>query len=81
LGYEKAIEMTDRLAGELSREFDARCDWHGDELRFARAGANGRVCISDDEVRVEMKLGILLSPLKGKMERAINEKLADLLRS
>lgn len=81
LGYKKAHEITDQLAGELSRQFDATCQWQGEELRFSRTGAQGCVRIREDEVEVEVKLGMLLSPLKGKMESVIDEKLDRLLTS
>lgn len=79
LGYAKAHDVTDELARELSERFDAECHWDGSELKFARSGASGRVQVSDDEIRIEVRLGLLLSPLKGKMESAIDERLDRLL--
>lgn len=81
LGYDKAHDITDNLARELSEQFDAECRWEGPELRFERTGASGCVRVGDDEVRVEVRLGMLLSPLKGKMESVISEKLDRLLKT
>lgn len=73
--------MACKLADELSGKFDAKCEWDGPELRFTRPGANGCVRISDNDVRIEVKLGMMLSPLKSKMESIISDELDTLLRN
>lgn len=67
------------LAQALERDLAATCEWHGDELRFQRTGASGRVKVADDRVKIEVQLGLLLRPMKDRIAAQINEKLDSLL--
>lgn len=64
-------ELADTLADKLSAEYR----WENDRLVFKRSGASGFVRLGDQEVEVEIKLGILLTPLKGNIEKTITEYL------
>ncbi len=63
------------LAEKLSAEYQ----WEKDRLVFKRSGANGFVRIGNQEVEVEVKLGMLLRPLKGTIEKTISDYLEERL--
>ncbi|WPC05552.1 polyhydroxyalkanoic acid system family protein [Pseudomonas benzenivorans] len=75
LGREVAREKAEQLAERLAREFDVRYRWSGDTLEFKRSGADGRIEVGEDRVRVELKLGLLLSAMGGSIKRQIEEAL------
>ncbi len=75
LGAQKARSTVDALAKKLENQLDANCHWEGSTLQFSRSGASGHIDVSDDEVDIEIKLGMLLSPLKGKIEKTIEEEI------
>ncbi|MFM1892288.1 MAG: hypothetical protein RLZ44_1365 [Pseudomonadota bacterium] len=75
LGAEQARSTVEDLAKKLQKELDAKCHWEGDTLRFSRAGASGHIDVKERELEVEIKLGMLLSPLKGKIEQTIREEI------
>lgn len=79
LGRDQIRGLVTELAESLERDLDATCQWEGDELHFARSGASGRVQLSDGEVSVEVTLGLLLRPLRGKIVAQINERLDEAL--
>jgi putative polyhydroxyalkanoate system protein len=79
LGRKRVRTVVTRLAKTLEIELDARCHWQGDELRFERTGASGCVRVADDQVEVEIELGLLLRPLKKTIAARINEELDSLL--
>lgn len=64
-------ELAETLVEKLSAEYK----WEKDRLIFKRSGASGFVRIGDQELEVEVKLGMLLSPLKGSIESTITEYL------
>jgi putative polyhydroxyalkanoate system protein len=64
-------ELADMLADKLAAEYQ----WKKDRLVFKRSGANGFVRIGNQELEVEVKLGMLLTPLKGTIERTITDYL------
>ncbi|MDJ0880942.1 MAG: polyhydroxyalkanoic acid system family protein [Gammaproteobacteria bacterium] len=67
------------LADKLSKELSAEYQWKGNQLEFKRTGANGHIDIHDNEVDVEIKLGLALTPLKRTIETKINDYLDERL--
>jgi putative polyhydroxyalkanoate system protein len=64
-------ELADMLVDKLAAEYQ----WEKDRLIFKRSGANGFVRIGNQELEVEVKLGMLLTPLKGTIEKTITDYL------
>ncbi len=75
LGREAARAKAEQLAERLAREFDVSYQWQGDMLLFKRSGADGSIAVSDDQVRVDLKLGLLLSAMSGTIKREIEQVL------
>ena len=75
LGLAVAREKAERLAERLASEYDVKYRWSGDTLEFKRSGADGTIAVGDDRVRVELKLGLLLSALGGTIKREIEQTL------
>ncbi len=63
--------LAERLAQELSADYS----WKGDRLEFKRSGASGYLDIGGQQVEVDIKLGMLLTPLKSTIESKINAYL------
>ncbi len=68
LGRDGARKAAEALAQALAEKFQLRYQWVGDELNFHRSGADGKLGVGDDRVTFELKLGLLLRPLKGAIE-------------
>ncbi len=71
LTREQARAQVEELASRLERELKVQHAWEGDVMRFKRAGASGEIAIDDKTVDVKVELGMVLTPMKGKIERAI----------
>lgn len=79
LGREAARARIEDLAPSLMDRLEARWFWDGDTLNFERSGASGCVNVGDDYVAFDLKLGMLLSAMKGSIEDAVHEKLEQTL--
>ena len=75
LTHGKAREAADRLAQDLRERFDLRYEWEGDEVVFERPGVAGRMHVTATHIRLEVKLGLLLTALKPTIEREIHAQL------
>ena len=75
LGREKARQQIEEVAAMLEQQLDAKCSWEADRLCFKRPGASGAVDVGDDYLEFDISLGMLLTPLKGKIETMIEEEL------
>ncbi|MEA3413280.1 MAG: polyhydroxyalkanoic acid system family protein [Pseudomonadota bacterium] len=65
----------EEIAEDLKKKLDADYAWEGDSLRFKRSGASGSIDMGDGFVELKIKLGMLLSPMKGKIEQTINKNI------
>jgi len=63
------------LATELEHKLHARYHWEGDTMRFSRAGASGHIKVDVDSIAIEVKLGLVLAPLRAKVERTVTDYL------
>ncbi len=79
LGRDAAREKADQLAAKLASEYGVRCEWQGDVLEVRRSGADGRIEVEEDRVRVLLNLGLMLSALgssvQAQIERALDKAL------
>jgi putative polyhydroxyalkanoate system protein len=75
LDQETIHQKVEELANTLVEKLSAEYHWEQDRLVFKRSGANGFVRIGNQELEVEVKLGMMLRPLKGTIEKTIAEYL------
>ena len=75
LGIEDARTEVEKLAQTLKSEIQADYKWSGDKLLFKRSGASGTIDVGADYIDLDIKLGMALSLMKGKIENTINTKL------
>jgi putative polyhydroxyalkanoate system protein len=62
----KAKALVQKAAGGLAAEYDLGSEWHGNTLRFHRSGVDGQVSVTDSEITIDVTLGFILKPLRGK---------------
>ena len=79
LGREVARQRVEAVAKNLQDKLNAKWSWQGDSLCFERSGASGSVEVGDDFVEFHIKLGMLLSPLKGSIESTIRQQVDEAL--
>ena len=70
-----ARRMAESIAERMQREFGGTFGWDGDTLRFSRRGASGQVDLGARDVTVHVDLGLLLRPLRSRIEREIHAYL------
>ena len=76
LGLTKARAAAQRVADELSNDYGVSCQWDGDVLRFERRGVQGELTVARDHVRLDARLGMLLAPMRPRIEAQIQENVA-----
>ena len=81
LGLAEARKAAEIIANQLDDKFDLQYRWNGNTLHFERSGVSGRMEVSASEVRLHVRLGFLLSPLKSRFEREIHKHLDEVLGS
>jgi len=77
--HKKAKEVAEKIAKDLKKRFELAYAWHGDHVDFERPGVSGRMLVDKDRISLDVRLGFLLTPLKGAIEREIHAQLDDLI--
>ncbi len=75
LGIEAARTEVERIAQRARDDFGAHYAWDGDTLRFSRSGVQGKIAITGESLDLSIKLGLLLSAIKGQIEERIVAKI------
>jgi len=80
LGLEEARKRADRVAADLTEQFSARSQWHGNELHVEGRGVTGRLHVDETHFELEVKLSFALKlmegPIRSVIEKTIDEELA-----
>ena len=64
------------VEGKLRSKYGAQTSWIDDEtLRVSGPGVEGTMSISPYRVAIEIDLGFMLGPLKGKLEQGLAREL------
>lgn len=75
LSHREARQLAERLAIDLERRLGVAWRWDGDVVHFERAGASGLMHVGAAEITVEVRLGLLLNPLRASIEKQIHTEL------
>ncbi len=75
----KAKALVQKAADGLAAEYDLNNEWHGNTLRFHRLGVDGQVQVTASEIRLDLTLGLLLKPLRGKIIGHIEQNFDNVL--
>lgn len=75
LGLDGARQAAEEVADELRSHLALRTHWEGDTLVARGTGFNGHFQAAPETVRVTVKLGLALRPLRRKIRAEIDEYL------
>lgn len=77
----KAKALVQKTADDLAEKYDLTSQWEVDTLRFQRQGVDGRMHVTNSEIRLDVTLGFLLKAFKGRLldhiERTFDTLLAE----
>ncbi|NEX18338.1 MAG: polyhydroxyalkanoic acid system protein [Halochromatium sp.] len=79
LGLEAARAEVERIAARVRDEYNAEYHWDGDVLYFKRSGISGQIAVADRSMDLTIKLGILLTAMKGQIEERLTRKIDEAL--
>jgi putative polyhydroxyalkanoate system protein len=71
LGLAKAKRLAESVAQQLQDDYGGSFTWKGADLHFKTTGAAGSVAVTKAGFQVRVELGLLLSPLRSRIEREI----------
>ena len=79
LSHKKAKDAAEKIARDLKSRFSLEYTWEGDRVDFERPGVSGSMHVTKEQIRLDVALGFLLTPLKPAIEREIHAQFDRLL--
>ncbi|MBW0237728.1 polyhydroxyalkanoic acid system family protein [Pseudomonas sp. D1HM] len=80
LGLEAARDKARPLVEKLAGQYGLTPEWSGDTVKLKRSGVNGTLAIGEKTIKVDVKLGLLMSAMSGmiqaEIERSLDKALA-----
>jgi putative polyhydroxyalkanoate system protein len=73
IGKDAALAAALKVAERLKEKAQVNYRVAGDMIEFERSGAKGRLVIADDKVTAEITLGLLMKPMRGMIEKKLEE--------
>jgi putative polyhydroxyalkanoate system protein len=66
-----AKRLAETMARRLQGDYGGTYKWEGNTLHFQRTGASGHVVVSKANFEIRVEIGLLLTPLRSRIEREI----------
>ena len=63
------------LAEQLADRFGGKHHWRGDKLHFKRSGVDACIACGASDIVVDIKLGLMMSAVRGIIESEVKESL------
>lgn len=84
LAHHEVRARAESLARRIEQRLSVSWAWHGDEMTLTAPpgparGATGKVRVAPDEVQVEVRLPLALSPIRRLVEGKLRQKIDDVL--
>jgi putative polyhydroxyalkanoate system protein len=72
-------KIAEELADKLSSKFQLKSKWNGNTLDFKRSGLHGSLILSETEVSISLKLGIMMSTFASTIKKELAQSLKETL--
>ncbi|GLP95883.1 polyhydroxyalkanoic acid system family protein [Paraferrimonas sedimenticola] len=72
-------DLSEQMAHSLQTRYQLDWYWRGEQLHFERSGAKGVLTAAADSLNITLKLGLFYRPLAAQIQRAIEDKLDEML--
>lgn len=71
--------IANELADKLGNKYQLKSKWNGNTLEFKRSGLHGSLILSDSEVSINLKLGMMMSTFARTIKKELAQSLKDTL--
>lgn len=72
---EGARKAAQKAAEQMAERYEIEYRWEGDDIHFSRAGVDGVMHVTDEQIEIEASLGFFLAMLKQPIENEIRQQL------
>jgi putative polyhydroxyalkanoate system protein len=75
MSMKDARAAAEKMAAHLGKKFGLKGGWEGDTMHFDRPGVQGSLHLTAKHLALTVKLGFMLTLMRGSIEEAVHEEL------
>jgi len=75
LGKETARGCVDKMRSDVEAKYGLSTVWEGDDLKVSGNGVSGTICVDEQQVIVDLRLGFALMMLEGPIKAQLSEAM------
>lgn len=75
LGVAEARKRVDTLEPKLKEKYGVALAWNGNTANVKGTGVSGTLAVDEGKVSVNLKLGLMLRPLAGKIREGLEKQV------
>ncbi len=75
LSMEAARKAAQKVADQMTADYEMVCTWEGDTLSFKRSGVSGTLALTEGHAQLDIKLGFMLKGFKSKIEEQVGRNM------
>lgn len=79
LGADRARQVAESVVRDLKSRYGGSHHWDGSVLHFDRGGISGKLAVAEDSIDLRLTLGLVMRPLKGRIEAMVSQRMDELL--
>lgn len=75
MGLAGAKEKVAQLENKLKEKYGVSLTWKGDSAQVKGTGVTGQLTVGDKTIALELKLGLLLKPMRSNIQQAMEHHI------
>ncbi len=76
----EVVQIAGRVMEGIAEEYCLDLEWEGDKLHITHAHTKGYLHADSDNIKIKLKLGLMLFPVSFLLKQSIEETLDELLQ-
>jgi putative polyhydroxyalkanoate system protein len=78
LSMDAARTAAQKVADQMTSDYEMTCGWEGDVLAFKRSGVSGTLALTEGRAQLEISLGFMLKGFKSRIEEQVGRNMRKL---
>ncbi len=78
LSMDGARSAAQKVADQMTADYEMACSWEGDVLAFKRSGVSGTLALTEGRAQLDINLGFMLKGFRSKIEEQVGRNMRKL---
>ena len=75
LSMDDARNAAQKVADQMTADYEMACSWEGDVLAFKRSGVSGTLALTEGRAQLDVTLGFMLKGFRKKIEEQVGRNM------